>query len=197
MRPPLPAALVDRSNEAGGQQSASPFNLSDTNFPLGFHLTEHYGRHARKPRPVREHKGQGFCPYSRWREVMSRVGLSVVVAAVVGVSLTGCSSALSSNSSSEQLQALKFESDPPGAEIRIAQGQTCITPCELKVPSHEQSVTITKDNYVQQTFHVTLGPQPDHSFWENPPPTLEPNPVRAVLQPVPKPAARHNNKTQK
>ena len=102
---------------------------------------------------------------------MSRVGLSVVVAAVVGVSLTGCSSALSSNSSSEQLQALKFESDPPGAEIRTAPGQTCTTPCELKVPSHEQSVTITKDNYVQQTFHVTLGPQPDHSFWENPPPT--------------------------
>ena len=128
---------------------------------------------------------------------MPRVGLSVVVAAVVGASLTGCSSALSSNSSSEQLQALKFESDPPGAEIRTAQGQTCITPCELKVPSHEQSVTITKDNYVQQTFHVTLGPQPDHSFWENPPPTLEPNPVRAVLQPVPKPAARHSNKTQK
>ena len=42
---------------------------------------------------------------------MSRVGLSIVVAAVVGVSLTGCSSALSSNSSSEQLQSLKFESD--------------------------------------------------------------------------------------
>jgi outer membrane murein-binding lipoprotein Lpp len=48
---------------------------------------------------------------------MSRVGLSVVVTAVVGVSLTGCSSALSSNSSSEQLQTLKFESDPLGAEV--------------------------------------------------------------------------------
>ena len=104
---------------------------------------------------------------------MPRVGLSVVVAAVVGVSLTGCSSALSSNSSSEQLQALKFESDPPGAEIRTAQSQTCTTPSELKVPSHEQSVTITKDNYVQQTFHVTLGPQPDHSFWEEEQPVSE------------------------
>ena len=129
---------------------------------------------------------------------MSRVGLSVVVAAVVGVSsLTGCSSALSSNSSSEQLQTLKFESDPLGAEIRTAQGQTCKTPCELKVPSHEQTVIITKDDYMQQTVHLTLGPQPDHSFWENPPPTLVPNPVRIVLQPVPKPAERHSNKTQK
>jgi hypothetical protein len=78
---------------------------------------------------------------------MSRVLLSVVVAAVVGVSLTGCSSALSSNSSSEQLQALKFESDPLGAEVRTTQGQTCKTPCELKVLSHEQSVTITKNDY--------------------------------------------------
>jgi hypothetical protein len=48
-----------------------------------------------------------------------------------------------------------------------------------------------------QTVQVTLGPQPDHPFWENPPPTLVPNPVRVVLQPVPKPAARHSNKTQK
>ena len=121
---------------------------------------------------------------------MSRVGLSVVVAAVVGVSLTGCSSALSSNSSSEQLQALKFESDPLGAEIRTTQGQTCKTPCELTVPSHEQPVTISKNDYLPQTVQVTPGPQPEHSFWENPPPTLVPNPVRVVLQPVPKPA-RH------
>jgi hypothetical protein len=79
---------------------------------------------------------------------MSRVGLSVVVAAVVGVSLTGCSSALSSNSSSEKLQSLKFESDPLGAEIRTTQGETCKTPCELTVPSHEQPVTIAKKDYL-------------------------------------------------
>ena len=121
---------------------------------------------------------------------MLRVGLSVAVAAVVGVSLTGCSSALSSNSSSKQLQALKFESNPQGAEVRTTQGQTCTTPCELTVPSHEQPVTITKNDYVPQTVQVALGPQPDHSFWENPPPTLVPNPVLVVLQPVPKPA-RH------
>ena len=120
---------------------------------------------------------------------MLRVGLAAAVAAVVGISLTGCSSALSSNSSSEQLQALKFESDPLGAEIRTTQGQTCKTPCELTVPSHEQPVTITKNDYVPQTVQVTMGPQPDHSFWQNPPPTLVPNPVRVVLQPVPKPAA--------
>jgi hypothetical protein len=115
---------------------------------------------------------------------MLRVGLAAF-ATVVGIALTGCSSLLSSNSSSEQLQGLNFESDPPGAEIRTTQGQTCITPCELTVPSHEQPVTITKNDYVPQTVQVTMGSQPDHSFWQNPPPTL--NPVRVVLQPEPKP----------
>jgi hypothetical protein len=140
---------------------------------------------------------------------MLRVGLAAAFATVVGISLTGCSSllssnssseqlqalnfaALSSNSSSEQLQALNFESDPPGAEIRTTQGQTCITPCELTVQSHEQPVTITKNDYVPQTVQVTTGPQPDHSFWQNPPPTLVPNPVRVVLQPVPKPKPVHH-----
>jgi PEGA domain len=111
---------------------------------------------------------------------MSRVILAAAVAAVVGISLTGCSS--SPNSSSEQLQALKFESDPPGAEIHTPKGQTCITPCALTVPSQAQSVAITKKGYVPQNVRVALGPQPDHSFWENPPPTLAPNPVHVVLE---------------
>jgi len=120
-------------------------------------------------------------------KIMSRVGLTAAVAAVVGVALTGCTSALSSSTSSEQLQALNFESDPSGAVVRTTEGQTCVTPCELKVPSHEQPVTVAKDNYVAQTVQVAMGPQPDHSFWQNPPPTLVPNPLHVVLQPVPKP----------
>jgi len=125
---------------------------------------------------------------------MSRVALAVAVAALAGISLTSCSSALSSTSSTEELQALNFESDPPGAEIRTIQGQTCITPCELRVPPHEQPVTITKNDYVPQTVQVTLGPQPDHSFWQHPPPALLPSPVRVVLQPVPKPV-RHGHRS--
>jgi hypothetical protein len=119
---------------------------------------------------------------------MSRVGLTAAVAAVLGVSLTGCSSALSSSASSEQVQALNFESDPAGAVIRTTDGQTCVTPCELKVPSHDQPVTVAKDNYMAQTVQVAMGPEPDHSFWQNPPPpNFVPNPVHVVLQPVPKP----------
>lgn len=133
---------------------------------------------------------------------MSRVGL-VVATAVMGVALAGCSGApdwmpsmpdwMSSSSSAPQLQTLRFESDPPGADIRTIQGQTCFTPCALAVPAENQPITITKAGFVAQTVQVTVAPPADHSFWENPPPALSPNPVQVVLQamaPAPKPMRR-------
>jgi len=116
---------------------------------------------------------------------VSPVGIAAAVAVIVGVSLAGCS-ATSSIPLSDQFQALNFESDPPGAEIRTTQGQTCITPCALSVPPQEQPVTITRDGYMPQTVQVTTGSPPDHPFWQHPPPTFVPNPVHVVLQPVPK-----------
>jgi len=113
---------------------------------------------------------------------MSRIGFVVAAASLLGVALAGCSSMLASNSASEQLQPLNFESDPPGAEVRTIQGQTCVTPCALSVPSQEQPVTISREGFVPQTVQVTTGPLPDHSFWEKPAPTLVPNPVRVVMQ---------------
>jgi len=94
---------------------------------------------------------------------------------------------MSSTPSSAQLQSLRFESDPPGADVRTAQGQTCLTPCAMAVPSESQAVTITKIGFIPQTVQVSTGDPPEHSFWENPPPTLVPNPVQAVLQAVPPP----------
>lgn len=130
---------------------------------------------------------------------MSRVGLVVAAAAVMGIALAGCSGMpdwmtpsmpdwMSSKPAEPQMQALRFESDPPGAEARTAQGQTCFTPCAITVPSQSQSVTISKEGFVPQTIQVTAGEVPDHSFWESaPPPTLVPNPVQVVLQAVPPP----------
>ncbi len=141
---------------------------------------------------------------------MSRVGLIVATtAAVMGVALAGCSSGMpdwmpsmpdwmSSAPAAPQLQTLRFESDPPGADIRTIQGQTCFTPCALAVPSENQPITITKAGYVAQTIQVTVAPPPEHSFWENPPATLTPNPVQVVLQaeaPPPKPVRRPRKKT--
>jgi hypothetical protein len=113
---------------------------------------------------------------------MSRIGLVVAAASMLGITLAGCSSMSMSGSSSDQLQALNFVSDPPGAEVRTIQGQTCITPCALTVPSQEQPVTISRNGYAPQTVQVTVGPEPDHSFWQHPAPTLVPNPVRVVMQ---------------
>jgi hypothetical protein len=132
---------------------------------------------------------------------MSRVGLVVAAtAAVIGVALAGCSAMpdwmptpsmpgfLSSGSSTPATQALRFESNPPGADVRTAQGATCLTPCSLDVASETQAVTITKIGFIPQTIQITVGPPPDHSFWESaPPPTLTPNPVVTMLQPVPPP----------
>lgn len=132
---------------------------------------------------------------------MSRVGLVVAATAVVmGVALAGCSampdwmpspsmpSFLSSQPSAPATQPLRFESNPPGADVRTAQGQTCLTPCSIEVPSETQAVTITKIGFIPQTIQITAGPAPDHSFWEAaPPPTLTPNPVVTMLQPVPPP----------
>jgi hypothetical protein len=126
---------------------------------------------------------------------MSRVGLVVAAFAAAGaVTLGGCSSMpdwtpdwMSSRQSTPAMQALRFESDPPGADVRTAQGQTCLTPCVIAVPSETQPVSFTKVGFVPQTVQVTAGEPPDHHFWENPPPTLTPNPVQVVLQAVPRP----------
>jgi hypothetical protein len=87
---------------------------------------------------------------------------------------------VSLNSSSEQLQALNFESDPPGAEIGTSQLQTCTTPRALTVPPQDQAVAITRHGYMPQTVQITTGPPPDHPFWQHPPPTLVPNPGTSV-----------------
>jgi hypothetical protein len=130
---------------------------------------------------------------------MSRVELvAATVAAVMGVALAGCSAmpdwmtpSFMSSSSEPAMQPLRFESDPPGADVRTAQGQTCQTPCALGVPSQNQAVTFTKVGYVAQTVQVTTAAPPEHSFWESPPPSLTPNPVQVVLQQIPPPPPHH------
>jgi hypothetical protein len=95
---------------------------------------------------------------------------------------------LSSSPSTPATQTLRFESNPPGADVRTAQGQTCLTPCSMDVASQTQAVTISKIGYIPQTIQITVGEVPEHQFWESaPPPTLTPNPVVTMLQPVPPP----------
>jgi PEGA domain len=125
---------------------------------------------------------------------MSRVGLVIAAVAGLGAALAGCSGMgmsdmFSSQPATPPMENVQFESQPPGAEVRSEQGQTCLTPCGLSIPAQSQAVTINKIGFVPQTIQITAGDPPDHSFWEStPPPTLVPNPVQVVLQAVPPPA---------
>lgn len=116
---------------------------------------------------------------------MSRVALVVTAAATaIGLALAGCSESSSSltawltpKPSAPALQTLHFQSEPPGANVRTAQGQTCQTPCSLAVSPESQSVTFEKDGFAPQTVQVAVAEQGERSaFSKDPPPALTPNP---------------------
>src|SRR3984893_10267918 len=100
-------------------------------------------------------------PQCRWRlyavdrdgeYVMSRV-IGFVVCAFT---LAACSASIPSLDflkSSPAKTALRFESVPPGAQVKVS-GQTCRTPCELTLEVAELSVTFTRRGYQQQTISV-------------------------------------------
>jgi len=124
---------------------------------------------------------------------MFRVRLIVSAAASVAIAaaLAGCSGSslsmpdwMSFSKSPPPLQTMQFESNPPGADVRTAQGQTCQTPCALAVPPETQAVSFAKAGFLPQSVQITAGPPPEHSLFESPPPTLTPNPVVVMLQPA-------------
>lgn len=116
----------------------------------------------------------------------------VRVAAFVacGFILSGCSSALPSMDffkSSPATEALRIESQPPGAEAKTASGQSCRTPCELKVqPGTDSSVTLAMTGYKTQTVSLRTG--------EGEEAKIGPNPVYAELE-KDAPAAAKKKKT--
>lgn len=123
---------------------------------------------------------------------MFRVRLFVITATVAlsAATLAGCSSSpswmpdwMSFSKSTPPLVTTQFESQPPGADVHTSQGQACQTPCSLALQSQSQVVSFSKNGFLPQSVQITAG-EPDHSFFENPPPTLSPNPVSVILQPA-------------
>jgi len=75
-------------------------------------------------------------------------------------------------------EVLRIESEPPGADARTSQGQTCRTPCELTVPTDsELAVTVQMTGYQPQTLPVHLDGKGSDT-------RLQPNPVYVELQPA-------------
>jgi hypothetical protein len=110
--------------------------------------------------------------------------------AIAGFVLAGCASSsvpswLQIKPPPPPTQTLQFESEPPGADVRTADGQTCKTPCSLGLPLTAQTVSFAMDGYLPQTLPVEVQQsgerQADNSL---PPPNFLPNPVAVALQAV-------------
>jgi len=84
-------------------------------------------------------------------------------------------------------EVLRVESEPPGADARTSQGQSCRTPCELTVQTGgELAVTYALNGYQPLTLQVRPEVAPT-SYGETGSGTsgrLQPNPVYAELQPI-------------
>jgi len=122
--------------------------------------------------------------------------MSRVIAIVAcGLSVAACSASMPSLnflSSSPPTDAVRFESEPPGAEVKTASGETCRTPCQLNVAvAPEVSATFALNGYQSQT--VSLRSDGGGTFSSA---HLAPNPVYVELAvaPAPAPAKRHRKK---
>jgi hypothetical protein len=108
--------------------------------------------------------------------------MSRVIAVVAcGFTVAACSATMPSLnflSSSPPTEALRFESEPPGAEVKTSLGQTCRTPCELTVQAApELSATFALNGYQPQTISVRSEASTGLSS-----PRLAPNPVYVELR---------------
>jgi hypothetical protein len=90
------------------------------------------------------------------------------------------------------MDTVRFESEPPGADARTSNGQTCRTPCALALPTNApMSVTFTLNGYQPESENI----EPVSSGFGTP--GFQPNPVQVELtpaapppQPVKKPVAK-------
>jgi hypothetical protein len=113
----------------------------------------------------------------------------VIVIAVAGLSLAGCSSfpsiswdAFRPTPPTVQVQ---LESTPPGADARTSLGPGCRTPCSVAVPAPDTgfSVTYTLNKFQPATVPVQVIHIPG-DFTNSASTTVDPNPVVAELQPA-------------
>jgi hypothetical protein len=114
-----------------------------------------------------------------------------------GFILTGCSSSLPSLDflkSGPSTEALRIESEPPGAEAKVASGQSCRTPCELKVqPGSDASVTLALAGYQPHTVSLRseegesgkIGPNPVYVELKKEPPVASKKKKVATRKPKP------------
>ncbi len=87
------------------------------------------------------------------------------------------------------MDTVRFESEPPGAEAKVSNGQACRTPCALALPVNSPvTVTFMLNGYLPESESIEPITNVDS------PPQLRPNPVMVELSAAPpgsqKPAAK-------
>jgi hypothetical protein len=110
----------------------------------------------------------------------------IIVIAVAGASLAGCSSlSWDSLKSAPPTLQVQLDSIPSGAEARTSLGPGCKTPCSVAVPATDAGFTVT---YTHNKFQpATVQVQVIHipgDFSTPASTTIDPNPVIAELQPA-------------
>ena len=130
----------------------------------------------------------------------------VVVLAVAGASLAGCSSlpssfSLDSFKSPPPALQVQLDSIPSGADAKTSVGPGCKTPCSVAVPAVDGgfTVTYTMNKFQPVTVPVQVINVPGE--FDSPASTsIDPNPVVAELRPAgppPKPVRRPPAKPKK
>jgi hypothetical protein len=119
----------------------------------------------------------------------------VVVIAVAGASLAGCSSfSMDSFKPTPPTVQLQLDSVPSGADAKTSVGLGCKTPCSVAVPALDSgfTVTYTMNKFLPVTVPVQVINIPG-DFSTPASTTIDPNPVVAELKPAgppPKPVRR-------
>src|SRR6201996_5145407 len=110
----------------------------------------------------------------------------VIVIAVTGMSLAGCSSfSMDSFKPTPPPVQVQLESVPPGADAVTSLGPGCKTPCSVSVPAPETGFTVTFNlpKFQPATVPVTVTRTPG-DFTSPAITTLDPSPVVAELKPA-------------
>ncbi|MFZ5738280.1 MULTISPECIES: hypothetical protein [Rhodopseudomonas] len=112
----------------------------------------------------------------------------LVVIALAGLSLGGCASMSDAFKSTPPDVTVQLDSVPSGADAVASTGQSCKTPCSIKVQPADFNVTFTMDKFQPTTVPVQVVVTPG-GFMSEGTTTVTPNPVTAELQPA-KPARK-------
>lgn len=119
-----------------------------------------------------------------------------VIAIVAGaLTLAACSSSsdwlsLDALKPKPPVEPVRFESVPPGAQVTLPNGQTCLTPCASPLASNgTYPVQITLNGY--QPASATIAPVSMGDGTTK----LQPNPVTVQLEKVPPPKKKVRRRT--